>query len=170
MELAKYFEINLNDNDLFFPEKVNIVLIETDQYAGNFEQNVCENVFGTEYSEYIRTYQSSEEYLEDMKKRGYEPDYFMNLSQDCKHDEYGDVIASIFKTPGTGKNYPSPHGDSYAYSSNTVALFFQKSLSDKDIATIKDIAIETLKGKANVLDIGQLEIKMERKISMTPTL
>jgi len=171
MNLEEYLKLNLKDSELCFPQKLNIILIETDQYAGNLVQDVCENVFGYEYSEHIRSYQCSEEYIENMEKRGYDPDYFMNLSQDCQHEEYGEVIAGIFRTPVTKEEFSGDDlGHTFDNCPYTVALFFRETLSDKDIATIKDIAIETLKGKANVLDMGQLGIHMERVVKVEPNI
>lgn len=79
--------------------------------------------------------------------------YFMNLSKECKHSVYDNVICDICPTPGV-VNEAYPEYPVY----NSVSLFFNDTLSDKDMNTIEDIARKFLTSiNVKMIGIGQIK-------------
>ena len=133
---------------------VNIVVIETNTYSGQFSQEICRNVFGYDYSEYIRSPYQSIEYIKTMIQKYFyfDTEYFMKRSKNCRHDNYGDIICDICPTPNIeNKKYPG-----YPVF-NSVSLFFNETLSEKDMKTIENIAKDYfLKNNIDFIGIGQV--------------
>lgn len=149
-----YLFASKKNTNVFLPfSGVNIVFIETDIYAGNINQAICENVIGFDYADCNRHSDTTEDYNEKMKKLGYDSRYFFELTKECMHESYGAIIASILPTPGVANekypNYPV---------FNSVGLFFKDTLNLTNMETIYILSTGIIKKyNGNILSIGQFK-------------
>ena len=150
-EKVKFYENEVDNSDLSFSPKTNILFIETNLYAGNFSQDICEAVFGYEYAEDIRSSSMSPDFISSMKNIGYNPEHFWSISEGCYHEEYGEVIASIIPTPNV-VNEKHPGFPIF----HTVGLFFNQEIEKKDLEVIFNISSNIVKKSGgDILAIGQ---------------
>lgn len=137
--------------DISFPVGTTYVLIiDTDQYAGNFEREMCGFLTGT-YDE-DRSHgcydanRTKEEFPEFVER-------FVKKKTTLAHDEYGEVGNTI----ATTKEAPLIY--------NSVAIFFEKELTALEMDFIR-VRAPKFRDNINVLNVYQ----MKREVSSVDTI
>jgi hypothetical protein len=167
--------------DLTFPSgTTNVVIIDTDSYAGNFER---------EMSAYAAGAYDEDRYHGGGEFSGFDEDAEQDPRLSAikekivtiKHDEYGDVSNTIWPTPNRVNNGMGGHYDEATYNGKyrcpayeSVAFFTDAPLTDEELGIVLERATKygvertDFNGKAcpvKVIGIRQISVEVERKTS-----
>lgn len=159
-----------------------VIIVDTNKYSGNFDQELAAYLIGVDtprgkYGGYMSSFEDDAEHIPKLKM-------LEDNSIYLNHDDYGDVPATIWDTPGYvndghGRHFTDEEfaikqkiskTNSYpAYQS--VAFFFQAELKPEHIQLLRsrcDSFIEYYNDPdLKILGIRQLKISTKRVVEQT---
>lgn len=154
-----------------FPEGItHMLVIDTDQYSGNFERQLAAYVTGAYDEHRGHGWHEREEFLQDAKREGWE-DIADTLEQALtvvRHEEYDFVSNTIRPTPGRINNGYGVHrdagpGEKGFPAFESVAIFFNRRLMKTEMEIVRRRA-QMFADRKNltIRDVYMMQVKVEK--------